>query len=326
MKEFINYQNSNGASFHFIPEKNLPTNLPISTPMNFVFVGSELLMCVDKNNEWNVVCGKIEKDESWQEAVRRETKEEVGTELGELFLFGYMLCENNKNSSFPTKTYFPLCYSFATTIDYKWQPLETKQRDWFSGEHSIENLQARNDNGQILEIYKYIKEILKETLTYKFEFLPDKILEDIPATSSAVFCFNNEKEFCVVRDRGEDFLSLPAGGRSINEKLEESAWRELWEEAKIKKKDLENWQLLGSILVSVYQDEKVISQMQQVRFLCEVEKVEDFDFAHNDYETDFRDFIKFEELGEKVKSLQNDTGKTILNHLKTKFKNEIISD
>lgn len=319
MDKYTKYTNKDNSTFQFVEDVNLPEDLPISTPMNFVFIGSELLMCVDKNNEWNVVCGKIKQGETWQETLKRETAEEVGATVGELFLVGYMICENDKKSMFPPKTYFPVCYSFVSSIDENWKPKETKKRDWFSGEHSIENLQSRNDNGQLLAIYKHIKEKLKETMVYKFEFIPDKILDNIPATSTATFCYDYKKQFCVVRDRGESFLSLPAGGRSINEKIEEGAYRELWEEARVRKGDLKNWQLLGSILVSLCQNGRVVSSMQQVRFLCEVSKVEGFDFSNNDWETDFRDFISFDKLGDSVKSLKNDTGKNILSHLKTKL-------
>ena len=319
MTNFTTYsKHSNGSTskFTFIPEVDLPTDLPISTPMNFVFICSELLMSIDKDSNWNVVCGKIEDGETWQESTIRETKEEVGATVNELSVVGYVICENDKESIFPAKTYFPVCYSFVSKIIDNWQPKETKKRDWFSDEHSIENLRIRNDNGQLLEIYQYIKTILKQKIVYKFRFIPDKILENIPATSAGVFCYNNKKEFCIVRDKGEEFFSLPAGGRSIEEDIEEGALRELWEEAKIKKEDLKNLGLLGSILVSVLQNGEIISQMQQVRFLCEVG---DFDFHNNDWETEFRDFISFAELAEKVKSLKNETGRDILSHLRAKL-------
>ena len=276
-------------------------------------------MCIDKDSKWNVVCGKIEEGENWQESIIRETREEVGATVNDPFLVGYMLCENDKESIFPAKTYFPVCYSFVSKIIDNWQPKETKKRDWFSGEHSIENLQTRDDNGQLLEIYQYIKIILKQKVVYEFKFIPDKILDGIPATSAGVFCYNNKKEFCIVRDRGEEFFSLPAGGTSIEESIEEGAMRELWEEAKIKKEDLINWRILGSILVTVLQNGEIISQMQQVRFMCEVGEVEDFDFHDNDWETEFRDFISFEDLEERVKSLKNLTGKEILLHLRNRI-------
>jgi 8-oxo-dGTP pyrophosphatase MutT (NUDIX family) len=322
MTNFTSYsKNSDGltSKFTFIPDINLPIDLPVSTPMNFVFVCSELLMSVDKDSKWNVVCGKIEDRETWQESLIRETQEEVGATVSELSVVGYVICENDEKSIFPAKTYFPVCYSFVSKIIDNWQPKETKKRDWFSDEHSIENLQTRDDNGQLLEIYQYIKTILKQKIVYEFRYLPDKILEGVPATSAGVFCYNDKKEFCIVRDRGEEFFSLPAGGRSIEESIEEGALRELWEEAKIKKEDLKNWRLLGSILVSALQNGETVSQMQQVRFLCEVNEVEDFDFQNNGWETEFRDFVSFAELAEKVKSLKNATGKDILSHLKTKL-------
>lgn len=322
MKNFTTHTkhlNKSTSNFTFVPEVDFPADLQVSTPMNFVFICSELVMSKDKDLKWNIVCGKKEEGETWQESLIRETKEEVGIIVNDLFVVGYMLCENDEKSIFPSKTYFPVCYSFASRVIDDWQPKETKKRDWFSGEHSIENLQTRDDNNQLLEIYEYIKSILKQKTVYEFKFIPDKILENIPVTSAGVFCFNNKKEFCIVRDRGEEFFSLPAGGRSIEESVEEGALRELWEEAKIKKENLKKWDLLGSILVSVLQNSKVVSQMQQVRFLCEVGEVEDFDFQNNDWETEFRDFIPFDDLEKKVKSLKNQTGKDILSHLKVKL-------
>lgn len=93
--------------------------------MNFVFVCSELLMFVDKDSKWNVVCGKIEEGETWQESVMREIREEVGAIVNKLSVVGYVVCENHGESIFPPKTYFPVCYSFASEIIDDWQKIKT---------------------------------------------------------------------------------------------------------------------------------------------------------------------------------------------------------
>lgn len=319
MNEFNKYmKNINGleSCFTFIPETNLPKEYEISTPMNFVYVGSELILCFDKNNRWNTVCGKVEKGEFWMDALHRETREEVGVTVKDLFVVGYVFCENDDKSNFPKNTIFPVCYSFADEIDYNWEPKETLKRDFFSHSNTKDEFAKRDDGGHMLQIYEYVNSVWKKDITYEFTYIKDKLLDEVSVTSAMTFCIDENKNFCVVRDLGEDFLSLPGGGCGIDEEAHKCAARELFEEAIIQPK---NMSVLGTILVSFEKEGKIVSKMQQARFVCEVGVIEDFHKYSNEFETDLRIFLNFTDLPLKVKQLQNKTGEEILNHLKERI-------
>lgn len=317
MNKYIKNVDGSESCFTFIPENILPEKYEISTPMNFVYVGSELILCLDKNNWWNPVCGKVEKEEFWMDALRRETREEIGVNVNDLFVVGYVFCENDAKSNFPKNTIFPVCYSFADKIDYDWVPKETLKRDFFSHTNTKDEFAKRNDGDHMLQIYEYVRSVWKKDITYEFTYIKDKLLSDVPVTSAMTFCLDENNNFCVVRDLGEDFLSLPGGGCGINEDAKTCAARELFEEAIIKPK---NMSVLGTILVDFKRNGVIVSRMQQTRFICEAETIEEFHKDSNEFETDLRIFLNFSDLPLKVKQLQNKTGEEILNHLKQRMK------
>jgi len=306
------------SSFTFVPGSSLPAGIAISTPMNFVYVGGEILLTLDKSNFWNAVCGKIENDETWQEALRRETLEEVGAEVGELYVVGYLDCRNGPGSKFKPHTILPVCYSYSTSVITNWVPRETKNREFFSYSDAVKVFSQRDDASQIMEILEHITSIIKiSEISLVYEYVPDKLLENVPVTSAMTFCYDDQLKFCVVRDIGEDFLSLPGGHCSINEKPDECALRELNEEAQIIPK---NNKLLGTILVSVFKDGKLVSKVQQARYYCYVDKLQEFKIDNNKYETDMRVFMDLDEMADSVRQLRNKEGKIIISHLKKKLK------
>lgn len=310
---YIKDNSSGRCAFRFIPNKKLPENMPISTPINFVFLGAELILCLDKNDIWNPVCGKIEGKESWEEAVARETKEEIGVEVGDLHLVGYVEANNEKGSFFKGKTILPVVYSFAINIDKEWRCRETKDRDFFSHSNAKELFASRDDNGHMTEIYSHVRELFKNEISYSYSFIPNKILDHIETTSAMVFCLDKDKQVCIVKDESESFFSLPGGGKHMGESALETAQRELLEESQVIGR---NFKILGSIVVSFKLNNQLVSEVQQARYSCEIEKIESFIPNKNGFETDFRDFIPINELESKVKQLQNFTGKEVINHLR----------
>jgi ADP-ribose pyrophosphatase YjhB (NUDIX family) len=315
-KTHIKKTDASESTFTFIPNTEIPKHLPVSTPMCMVYIGSELLLCLDKTDEWNVVCGKISEGEDWRTAIRREIFEEVGASVGELELTGYVYCTNSGETQFPSETIFPVCYAFVTQLEKDWKPLETRAREIFSHTNTKDIFGKRNDGGHMLEMYQYVHGVVKKNISYTFEYIPDTIVPNVITTSAMVFCRDTNGLFCVVKDAGEDFWSLPGGGCSLNEMPEKCASRELLEEAQIVAK---NQTILGSILVRFFKNGKEVSVMQQVRCLCEFEDMQEFIPQKDGFETDERKFISFEELPIMVKQLMNDTGKVVLLDLKKKM-------
>jgi len=307
-------ETDSSIDFQFIESDELPADMPVSTPMNFVFIGSELVLVLDKNSWWGPVCGKIEHGENWEEALIRETEEEVGVEVSSFNLCGYVVCNNYSSDNFPPKTVLPVCYSFFDKINFDWTPNETRDRGLFSQLQSKNKFKNRGDNNQILEIFSFILEKLTDNIRVEYKFIPGEILPNIISTSAMVFCLNNNREICIVKDGDENFYSLPGGGRDLTESILDCAKRELFEESQIVAK---NYKVFGTILVEFYEKDMLVSRMQQVRYLCEVEKISDFVPYKDGHETDERKFVSSDNLIDLVKQFQNNSGQEIVNYLKT---------
>lgn len=318
-KEFNEYTKKDRfstATFKYIESDVLPKDIPISTPINFVFVCDEVILTHDKNNMWGPVCGKIEQSETWEEALIRETSEEVGAVMSELYLCGYVLCENVGNINFPNMTILPVCYSYATSINYEWVRRETLNREMFSHTNTKKILKARNDNDHVLDMYLSVFERKNRGLSVNFRFVPGIILSGVPVTSAMVFCLDSEKKVCIVKDGDENFYSLPGGGKMLAETPEDCALRELNEEAQIIGKNIK---VFGTILVSFYQQDKLISSMQQSRYLCEIKSIKDFVPFRDGFETDVRLFVGLDQLQNLVEQLKNDSGLEIIELLSKKL-------
>ena len=304
------------AKFTFIPSLDLPKDLPVLTPINFVYVGTEVILCLDKDNQWNAVCGKLEKNETWMEAVIRETYEEIGVIIkhNSIYLCGYMLCENEGDSKFPKKSVLPVCYSFFSDIDYNWTPHETLGREIFRHASVKKRLSERKDESQLLSIYKYVNKEKDKGLEVQFSFFPNILLDNVPITSAMTFCLDDENKVCIVKDGDENFYSLPGGGKEILETPKECAMRELMEEAQIVGYKP---QIFGTILVKLIKNKIVVSQMQQSRFFCKTSEMQDFIPYKDGFETDERSFVKIDDLISLVEQLQNENGEDIISHLKS---------
>jgi 8-oxo-dGTP pyrophosphatase MutT (NUDIX family) len=308
--------NKGTAKFTFIPSTKLPEDLPISTPINFVYVGTEVILALDKDNQWNAVCGKVEKDETWREAIIRETYEEVGVIVEDhaIYLCGYILCENSGDKTFPEKSVLPVCYSFFSKVDYDWIPKETLGREIFRHASVKKRLSERKDESQLLDIYKYVNKEKDNDLAVEFSFIPDVLLDNVAVTSAMTFCLDDDNKVCIVKDGDENFYSLPGGGKEILETPEQCAMRELSEEAQIVGKDPK---VFGTILVKLVKNKVVVSQMQQSRYVCKISKMEDFIPYKDGFETDERKFVSIDDLISLVDQLQNENGQTIINHLRS---------
>ena len=307
---------NDAAESQFIESEFLPTDIPITAAINFVHIGSEVVLTQDKHESWGPVHGKLKKDEDWKQALIRETQEEVGVLVHRLTLCGYILSESNGDGSIPSKTISPVCYSYCKDIDSKWVPKEMRGREIFSHSNVKKCLAEREDGDQVLGIYLFIYDKIKQDLQIVFSFLPDKIPEDIIVTSAMVFCVDNEKKVCVVKDGDEDFYSLPGGGRKLLEPSLDCAKRELQEEAQIIGKD---FRIFGTILVTFYLKNVLVSKMQQARYICDTDFMEEFIPYKDGFETNERKFVQVDQLVSLVKQFKNKDGVKIIEHLKTRL-------
>lgn len=306
------------ASFQFIESNTLPTDIAVSTPFNFPFIGTKIVLCLDKNKWWNPLGGHIEKGETYQDTILRESYEEAGVYISKqsIKIIGYILNTNTKTTSlsqYPPVNILPITTSFVIKVDSNWKPMETQARGLFSPKSALELMSKREDNNQMWEILKcVVQNNNNQNYQANFTYYPNKLFDNIPVTQVFTFCKNSKNKFCIVKDQGENFYSLPGGGCELGEMPEACIQREVAEEAQITCKNI---RLLGSVLVELIKNGKVVSSFQHLRYLADVDTIETFVPLKNGFETDTREFVSFSELETKVFILQNPTAKNILNHV-----------
>lgn len=308
------------SRFQFFPSTTLPSEYPITTPFTFPFIGKDVVLCFDKNDQWNPLGGHIEANETYQDTIIRESMEEGGVAVSRssIQVAGYILNTNLKNpqlSKYPSPNILPITYSFINDCKTNWIPQETKKRGIFRRKSALELMKIRHDSNQMFEILEYIYE-LYDSQQYQttFTYYPNKIFRNVPVTQVFTFCKNANNHFCLVRDADEQFFSLPGGSCELGENPIDCLNRELLEEAQVtSKKPI----LLGSILVELKRDNVTVNKFQQLRFLTDLNLISNFIPQKNGFETIERKFCPLSELISQVMILQNPNGEILVNQVKS---------
>lgn len=308
-KKFSIETNTDLTMSRFIETDKLPTNIPVSTSINFIHLGSEVILQQDEDGLWGPVHCKISLADNWRNELKSETQEAVGISIDRVTLCGYILNEHKEDT---LKTMTPVCYSYCHDVSLDWHPKGATEREIYSHSNVKKHLAERNDGDQMLEVYVHIHKQLSRDLRVEFTFSPDEIPNDIFVTSAMVLCIDSDNRICIVKDGLEDFYSLPGGGRMLRESPLDCAKRELHEEAQVIGK---NFKIFGSIVINFYMNDVLVSKMQQTRYICDVDVMETFIPYKDGFETDERVFVHVKQLLTLVKQLKNDTGKHIVAHL-----------
>lgn len=316
MNTYIKEENGVKSEFTFAKSKTLPDNIDISTPITFAFIGQNLVVVEKSNGWWDIVGGKIEVGESWEDALKREAKEEAGVEIDHIEIVGYVHAKNEGDVSsinFPKENILPVSTSFVKKIDKNWQRRETLNRDALQKDEVKKLFKLRRDNNQLLDIFSYVlDEYNCRQYEYKFEYFSGDNHDDYPNTQSVTFVRVNG-EFIVVKEKESEIFSLPGGGCHMDETSIDCAIRETMEEAQV---SIKNIQKIGVVIVSVIQNRVVLSTSMQTRYLADVDNMSDFIPEKDGFEMVERKLVSFEYLGENVLLLKNDTGVEILKDLK----------
>lgn len=325
MKEYKKYNQTkefNEVTYQFfecLTLVDIPGN--IQAALSFTMIGDALVLTKKKNGWWDIVGGKIEEGESIKETLYRENLEEAGVHINtkNMFLVGYIKAENmtSNKSVFSKTNYMPVFVTFVEYVDREWKhKKETVTRGVFSFKKATKLFEERGDNGQLQEVSDYTKLFIKNLgLKYEFPFYhvnEIKGLDLSPVSQVMVFCKDDNGKYCVVKDFDEDFYSLLGGGCELDEMPIEGIKREMFEEAQIVGS---NFRLLGSVMVNIYYNDQKIASTQHLRYLCEIEKIEDFIPRKDGFEVEDRIFINKEDLYEKVMLLHNSTGIEILKNI-----------
>lgn len=330
IKEYIKKQATGTTKFNFQKTNNSDEtenlNIKVSAVLSFVILGDELVIIKNKNKEWDIPGGKIEKGESWKNAVIREIKEEAGVVIKEnsMELLGYFLAENsddNEDTTFPKKSLMPLYLSYTDEVISLWKKQETLDRKLVKFKELEDYFKARDDNGQLLNISKYVKRHIKnKNIQVEFEYLQKENInsdKESVVTLQAMAMCQREDEYCVVKDFDEEFFSIPGGGCELGESSLDCIKREISEEAQF---NCEDYELLGRLFVSFYDGERLLSRISHDRYLCKIneDSIKEFIPRKDGFEIDERKFLKLDDIQNQVKILQNSTGDEILKDLKNK--------
>lgn len=311
----------NDTVFEFFSCKILPKDIAISAVMNLVFLDMGTILCLDKDQIWNAVSGHLEENETILDALKRESIEEIGVEVQNPTLIGYIeskkVEENNYNKKYPNISLIPVYISFADKVLQKkdWKKIETLDRICLSKTNSLEVLSQRSDNNQLFEIYQYAWEVFEGmNKEIQFQYFSEMINDNSQTTQVFNFCYNDENKFCIVRDKNENYYSLPGGGCNVDETPEECCIRETIEEAQI---IISSPMFVGGVKVKYLNSEnQVLQTVLHLRFLSKTSVIEEFIPLKNGFETDFRDFVSLNELETKIDWLKYDSGKEMIKTVK----------
>ncbi len=294
--------------------------------ISFVFVGDSLVLILNKDGKWDVVGGKIDKDETWRSAIIRESYEEAGIRIDpdNMREVGYVVCVNSaqvEGDLFPKESTMPVIVSFVEFVekDTDWQKRETSDRCLFSLKKGKKRLEGRNDNDQLLCILKYVESWLTEhSFVPSFKYIHEESLskDDLGAVVTQCMCLSRNKkdEYCVVRDHDENYHSLPGGGCELGEDSLVCAKRELEEEAQMTASD---YKLLGKVMVAFSLNGKIVTKVAHDRYLSSSKDIKEFIPRKDGFETVERSFVPLSELQKNVMLLQNPSGDAIIEQLKS---------
>ncbi len=322
MNKYQTEENGIKTEYIFFEGSHLPENVPISTPLTFAFIGENLVIVKKKNGWWDVVGGKIEQGETWQDALKREAYEEAGILIDNIETIGYVLVTNSGNESkfrFPKENVIPVTFSFVKEVDQSWQPRETFERDALQKDEVRKLFALRSDNNQLLNMYNFVlSEYKKRGYDYTFTYLPYRSNPvQYPNTQSVTFVKTPEDRFIVVREVDAAAYTLPGGGCHMDESPLDCAVREVREEAQL---EISNTRLLGEVVVKVILHGETLSISKQSRFIADMIGKNEFIPEKDGFETVERKEISFEGLSD-IELLKNDTGIAILADLKKKYEN-----
>lgn len=325
MKEYKKYNQKNEKGevmYQFFECSNLKQILgDIQAALSITMIADSLVLTKKQNRWWDIVGGKIDYGESIKETLYRENLEEAGVHIDteNMFLIGYIRAENmtSNETIFSKINYMPVYITFTKYVDREWKhKKETLERGIYSFKKTIKLLSDRNDGGQLEEVLDYAKNYIKTlNLKYEFPFYVKNDLKDLnisPVSQVMVFCKNNDNKYCIVKDYDEEFYSLPGGGCELDESPINGVKREMFEEAQIVGK---NFNLLGTVMVNIFYNDKKIASTQHLRYLCEIENMSEFIPRKDGFEVEDRLFVDKDELYQKVMLLNNPTGVEILKNI-----------
>jgi len=142
----------------FIPDSNLP-NISISTPFTFPIYKDKFVLAKDKMGWWNPLGGHIDKNETWEQALVRESYEEAGVKINNIKIFGYIKITkllDHPDNKYPNITQIPMTTSNVMEFDEDWINMETSERIITDKETVKQLLNKRTDNAQMLQIFEYL--------------------------------------------------------------------------------------------------------------------------------------------------------------------------
>lgn len=271
-------RNENGGmtTFTFVKATELPSNVPISTPLSFAFLDHRLLLVKKANGWWDIVGGKMEGGEDYLMALDREAEEEGGVQIHAHTLVGYVRAETKGDPGrFPPVSLLPVTYAHIKKMSHAFVPTrEVLARDLVKLDEIEQYLSSREDAGQLLHMARYAFE-QEGLVPYQHQFLysPEVSadISNIPTTQAAALVRGADGKYYAVREKGSKKWLLPGGGCRLSEGGEACVRREILEEMGISDGALHS---LGAIRVRVLNSQgMLLSESLHRRYLFETATV-----------------------------------------------------
>jgi 8-oxo-dGTP pyrophosphatase MutT (NUDIX family) len=237
-------------------------------------------------SHWFTTTGSVEKEESYEQAVKREIKEEINLDVKEIYNLKWG-CRYIWQNQTHEELYFiafvnsdKIKLDKVEVIDFKWLDINdfVKLIDWNlnKGElKSILNLGLKNkidypwiriDDYTSQDIPKTIFVDKKDVTTLSWHKI-DNFSEMKDVRQCYGICFNKKGQILIVKNKGKWFL--PGGTPEKGETFEQTLIREIDEEADV---EIENIKPLGYNKIEEIKEGKK-SIFYQLRFTVNVAKI-----------------------------------------------------
>ncbi|PJA41386.1 hypothetical protein CO178_00285 [candidate division WWE3 bacterium CG_4_9_14_3_um_filter_34_6] len=155
----------------------------------------------------------------------------------------------------------------------------------------------------------------RDTRIVTFKWHTNELLDvsEFKPTQIYGFCKTKDNLVCLVRDKNEERFTLLGGGIDDGETPEQALVREFREEAQFEPKNIK---LLGSVEVIVEEEGKPTEKTQQVRYICEFDKLDEFIPEKDGWEVVERIWVYYKDLPKYLKWMKYESGKEVFDAFK----------
>src|SRR3989338_4386435 len=104
---------NNLTNIKFTKAEKLPKNSSIRQLMNFVHLGSEVILVQNSNGTWGPVLGETDKNDDWQSTLIEYPYAQTGVSVDTVAMIGFISYESKEGGAISSREVSLVCYSYC---------------------------------------------------------------------------------------------------------------------------------------------------------------------------------------------------------------------